>query len=149
MREAGYGALSRTSPDRLGRAMSNILRETFQITRWARWDDESHAAVETFRELFSVAPNILLANETTLARIDMAAAKANVSNADGELAQEGEYTPLACFRGSDYELEFLIDEVLPTCRFSLIYDADPGGDDGEPVPDEDTDDAAPRVRLVG
>ena len=46
-------------------------------------------------------------------------------------------------------VDFCIDAALPTGQFSLIYDADPGGDDGEPVLDDDTDDAAPRVRLVG
>ena len=51
---------------------------------------------------------------------------------------------MACFRGPDYELEFCVDDALPTGAFSLIWDDDPDGD-GEPVPDEDTD----AVRLVG
>ena len=124
--------------------MADILRKTYRIARWARWDDEIDAAVRAFRARFSVTPNILLAGETTHARIDMAAAKANISNADGERAEEGEHTPLACFCGPDYELEFCVDDALPTGAFSLIWDDDPDGD-GEPVPDEDTD----AVRLVG
>ena len=129
--------------------MARIIRQTFPIARWARWDDEFHDAVQAFRERFALSPNVLLANETTFARIDMAAAKENVSNADGECAQEGEYTPLACFSGPDYDLDFCIEAALPTGQFSLIYDADPGGDDGEPVPDEDTDDDALLDRLAG
>ena len=80
--------------------MADILRKTYRIARWARWDDKIDAAVRAFRARFVLTPNILLAGEATLARIDMAAAKANISNTDGEPAQEGEHTPIGLLQGS-------------------------------------------------
>jgi len=103
--------------------MGDILRRTYRITRWAHWDDAIHDAVEDFRERFTLAPNILLASETTHARIDMAAKKKNIRGPDGEEAPEDEHTPIAAFRGEGYELDFCIDENVPTGRFSLICDA--------------------------
>lgn len=130
--------------------MGDILRRTYRIARWARWDDEIHAAVGEFRERFTLAPNLLLASEATHARIDMAAKKRNIRSPDGAPAPEDEYTPLTCFRGPDYELDFCIDDALPTGRFRLLYDDDPDGDGGEPLPDEDTEvPAVPFLRVVG
>ena len=119
--------------------MGNVLRRTFQIDRWEHWDHRIHAGVQDFRARFTVTPNILVANEITLARIDMAAAKANIRDRDGVPAEEGAYTPLDSFIGPDYRLDLCIDPNLPDASFSLIYDEDPDGG-GEPVPDEDTPD---------
>jgi hypothetical protein len=129
--------------------MGDILRRTYRITRWAHWDDTVYDAIEDFRARFTLAPNILLASETTHARIDMAAKKKNIRGPAGEEAPEDEHTPICGFRGEDYELDFCIDENLPAGRFSLIYDADPDGDGGEPVPDEDTEEPGAKLSLVG
>ena len=130
--------------------MGGILRRTYSIAKWVGWDDEVHAAVQEFRVRFSLAPNILLTSEVTLARIDMAAKKKKLRGPNGEEAPEGEYTPISIFTGPDYELEFFVDDALPTRRFSLLWDDDPGGGDGDDVPDEDTDDADSSVgSLIG
>lgn len=118
--------------------MGDIVRRTYTITGWARWDHDIHQAVEDFRERLGHTPNLLLASEVTHARIDMAARKDNILGPEGELPDDGEYTPLAAFHGADYTLEFCIDDDVPEGRFSLIYDDDPDGDGGEPVPDDDT-----------
>ena len=120
--------------------MGNILRRTYSITSWVAWDDEVHEAAQEFRGRFSLAPNILLTSEVTYARIDMAVKKEKLRGPNGEPAPEDEYTPISIFTGPDYELELFVDDALPTCRFSLLWDDDPGGGDGEDVPDEDTDD---------
>ena len=120
--------------------MGDILRRSYSITSWVGWDDQIHDAVQEFRARFSLAPNILLTSEVTLARIDMASTKEKLCGPNGEPAPKDEYTPISIFSGPDYELEFFVDDALPTCRFSLLWDDDPGGGDGEDVPDEDTDD---------
>jgi hypothetical protein len=114
-----------------------IIRRTYRIERWAEWGHEIHGFVQDFRRHFQVAPNLLLASEVTFARIDMAAAKGNIQNAEGEPALEGEYTPLSAFSGEDYELEFAMVTDLADREVSLIHDDDPDGG-GEEVPDEDT-----------
>ena len=130
--------------------MGSILRRTYSITKWVGWDDEIHAGVQEFRARFSLAPNILLTSEVTLARIDMASTKEKLRGPNGEPAPKGEYTPISIFTGPDYELEFFVDEALPTRRFSLLWDDDPGGGDGDDVPDEDTDEADSSVgSLIG
>lgn len=117
--------------------MDGILRRTYTITRWADWDDEIHAAAEDFHTRFSVWPNILLASEVTQNRIDMAGKKDKLRGPNGETAPEHEYTPIGGFIGPEYELDFFIDDKLAAGSYSLLYDSDPG-DDGEPVPEEDT-----------
>jgi hypothetical protein len=128
--------------------MTDILKRTYGITRWAHWDDEIHAAVQDFRDRFTLAPNILLASEVTHARIDMAAKKENIRGPDGEAAPEGEHTPIGVFGGEGYQLEFCIDDQLPAGRFSLIHDVDPDGGGGEPVPDEDTEEAGAKISIL-
>ncbi len=132
------------------RAPSSILRRSYTIRRWVRWDDELHGFATEFQEVLGVFPNILLANEVTYARIDMAARKQHIRDDDGTTPQDGEHTPLGSFVGPDYVLEFAIDPRLGDARVSLIYDCDPDGG-GEPVPDEDTvvEAVAPLSRTLG
>ena len=113
------------------------------------WDDEIHAAVQDFRARFRVAPNILLSSEVTHARIDMVAKKEKLRGPNDERASEGEHTPVFFFSGPDYELDFFVDDALPTGHFSLLWDDDPDGGDEEDVPDEDTADEAYVVGEVG
>ncbi len=128
--------------------MSNILRRTYEITSWATWDDVVHTSVEEFRGRFGLAPNILMTSEVTMARIDMAARKEKLRGPNGERAEEGEHTPVFSFTGPGYELDFCVDELLPTGRFSLLWDDDPDGGDEEDIPDEDTKDEWGAERSV-
>lgn len=111
--------------------MSDVLKKTFRFDRWTRWDDEIHAAVQAFRDQLGPTPNILTASEVTHARIDMAAKKANILHEDGHAPGDTEYTPLSCFHGPDYDLDFCVDDSLPTGAFSLLFDDDPVADIGE------------------
>lgn len=131
-----------------GQPTGRILRRTYTIDRWTRWDDELHACATEFHERFGVYPNILLAHEVTFARIDMAARKGKILADDGTEAAEGEHTPLSSFVGPDYELDFALDDALEVGDVSLIHDTDPDGG-GEPVPEEDTPVAVVGAEATG
>jgi hypothetical protein len=113
-----------------------VLRRTYSITQWIRWDDEVDAAVRAFRAEFGVAPLILLASSASLARIDLAAKKDRLVDGNGARPHPDQYAAVGSFSGADYLLEFCVDERLPTSRISLVFDSDPG--DGEPLPEEDS-----------
>lgn len=115
-----------------------IQKKTFCINSWKRWDDEINSAVYEFHNAFSIYPNILQANLTTLKRIDIAANKKKIKSLDGSPVPEVSCCGISGFVSDDYELDFCRDDKLPDKHFSLIYDSDPD-DDGEPVPEEDTD----------
>ena len=117
--------------------MSAILRRTYVIQSWPRWDDDVNAFALDFKGAFGVFPNILLASSSTLARIDMAARREKLIDPAGQPPQPDAYASIGTFSGDGYQLEFCIDERLQSKVASLIYDTDPGGG-GEPVPDEDT-----------
>lgn len=115
-----------------------IMKKTFSLGLWSAWDDAIAGAAELFRSLYSVYPNILLANDVTLRRIDMIAEKSRLKNENGEKAKSGMYCQVGGFVAEGFELTFGIDEKLEDGYFSLIFDSDPD-DDGEPVPEEDTE----------
>ena len=66
----------------------------------------------------------------------MAAKRKNITNDQGEHPADAEYATLMAFEGSEYALDFCIDEGVGERRVSLIHDTNPDG--GEQVPDEDT-----------
>ena len=127
--------------------VSGILRKTYSITSWKDWDHEINSFVADFRERFSIAPNMLLANRATFTHIDMIANKKNMSDCNGNRPEDCEYTDLGSFAGPDYSLDFAYDEKVPDSRVSLIYDSDPGGD-GEPVPEDDTEDVIGNLKIA-
>lgn len=115
-----------------------IIRRTYRLLRWAGWDHQLHSFVEEFSARYAVAPNVLLANETTFARIDMAAQREHLVNDEGRQPDPGETATLTGFTGPDYHLMFALDEALTDLAISLIYDSDPDGG-GESIPELDTD----------
>lgn len=117
---------------------TSIIRRTYVIQTWRNWDHEVNGFAVDFRNRFGMFPNVLLANEVTFNRVDMAAAKENIVGDEGQHPGEAEYVSLEGFNGQGYSLTFALDEKLPDLHVSLIYDADPDGD-GEPVPEDDTD----------
>ena len=123
-----------------------IMKKTFSLGLWSAWDDAIAGAAELFRNLFSVYPNVLLANDVTLRRIDMIAEKAQLKNENGEKAKSGMYCRVGGFVTEGFELTFGVDKTLSDGNFSLIYDSDPD-DDGEPIPEEDTD--AVEIKKTG
>ncbi|MBC7458143.1 MAG: hypothetical protein H7235_07685 [Bdellovibrionaceae bacterium] len=131
-----------------------ILRKTYQINDWKLWDRQIDTAVADFLQATGKKPNILLADEPTLGRFDFLAnqARDNVVRVtekmilSGELDSE-EYRRLSGFKGRDYALEFCIDLQVQSSSFSLIFDANPDGDDAEPVPEEDNVVVTKRVSI--
>ena len=120
-----------------------MLRRTYPITSWRRWDDEVDSFAREFNRAFGLFPNLLLGSSSTLARFDMAAKRDKLTDPDGQRPEDGEHAAIGLFTGAGYSLDFCIDERVPSKAVSLIFDSDPDGD-GEPVPDEDTDDAGLR-----
>lgn len=122
-----------------------IPRKTYQIGTWRTWDKAIDRCVRDFEARFGVVPNVLLANNVTFQRINMAADKSHVGNAAGDDAPEHEYVDITGFAGPDYVVAFAVNERLADRKFALLYDEDPDG--GEPWPDEDTDDTLVRAAL--
>jgi len=114
-----------------------MIRRTFSIGCWSVWDDAIARATELFHGIYAVYPNILLANDVTLRRLDMIADKSRLKNDNGETAESGRHYQVDGFVADDFELDFRIYEKLEDGYFSLIFDSDPD-DDGEPVPEDDT-----------
>ena len=121
-----------------------ILRKTYTITDWKFWDRQLDSAAKEFFAVTGKWPNILLANDPTLGRIDFLAnqARQNIFPGDGHVPKlsqtdEGAFRVLSGFQGASYSIEFCMDPHLVSESFSLIFDSDPDGDDGEPVPKED------------
>ena len=121
-----------------------ILRKTYQINAWKFWYKQIDTAAADFFLATGKKPNILLADEPTLGRFDFLAnqARNNVVRVTEKNIPTREPDPekwrlLSGFRGRDYELDFCIDFKLQSSSFSLIFDANPDGDGGEPVPEED------------
>lgn len=118
-----------------------ILRKTFHLTDWQGWARQIDSSAKEFFEATGHWPNLLLANEAMLRRIDFLAnqARQNIVKVGAEELQPGltdnhEWRELGGFCGVSYSIEFCLDELLPAGAYSLIYDANPDGDDGEPVP---------------
>jgi len=112
-----------------------ILRKTYQIDKWTRWDSIVDQAAKDFYLRTKVWPNLLLASELTLGRIDFMANQKKKNIEGGAPADE--FCGLGGFKGPGYRLDLCIDEWVPYSSFSLIYDSNPDGDDGEPVPQVD------------
>jgi hypothetical protein len=114
------------------------------MTDWKNWDHQIDSSAKEFFEITGKWPNILLANDPTLGRIDFLANQARQNIFYGGPDQtkpnpkdNDEWRQLGGFQGKSYAIEFCIDENLNNEAFSLIYDSDPDGDGGEPVPEED------------
>ncbi len=124
-----------------------MLRKTYRIAAWKRWDFEVNDAVTDFYRRTHIYPNVLLASRITFAKINLLAMKKNVGKANGDEPGEWEYVDLTGFVGDGFELRFAENEKLQERQFALLYDANPDGDDGEPWPDTDTVTAAPIKKV--
>lgn len=121
-----------------------ILRKTYNMTDWKNWDHQLDSSAKDFFAITGQWPNILLANDPTLGRIDFLAnqARENIvctQPSEKEIGDEetNEWRKLYGFQGKSYSIEFCIDSSLANEAFSLIFDSDPDGDGGEPVPEID------------
>ncbi len=118
-----------------------IYKKSFKITNLKEWDHEINGAVNLFYDAFSIHPNIMLFNSNMVSRIDILAnqKKENIKDPFGEKPDITKFAPIDTFSSDDYSLEICMDEKVPDNYFVLVYDSDPDGDDGEPLPDEDSD----------
>jgi len=127
-----------------------IYKKTFKINNLKDWDHEINGAVEIFYNAFSIHPNIMLFNSNMVSRIDILAnqKKENISNSFGDKPEKSKFAPIDTFSSEDYSLEICLDEKIPDKYFVLVYDSDPGGDDGEPLPDEDSETQNTKRKVV-
>jgi hypothetical protein len=115
---------------------SVTFRSKHKFTNIALWSHDLNRWVKQFKEVHGVYPNILLASDSTYARIDMVAntnGRDNIRNPDGEIAEK--FASMSGFQGKGYSLDFCIDDRLDVDMVKLIFDSDPGGG-GEPVFDD-------------
>lgn len=117
---------------------AHVLRKTYKLKRWSQWDDEIHQAVQDFHGRFDLYPNILLANQVTLQRIDMASKNEHKRDNTGNAPEEDAHASITSFTGAGYEFFFALEEKLADKAFVLIYDSEPDGD-GEPLPEDNED----------
>ena len=122
------------------RGVAPILRKTYAIRNWAKWDKTIYESAEDFKKKSGFYPNILLASPTTQQQIDMAANNPKGKAPSGKIqGPEGEpaegFASISGFVAGDLNLEFCIKEELPKGVFILVYDSDPDG--GLPLPEED------------
>ena len=96
------------------------MRKTYRLQSWRGWDRRIDACAKDFVQEFGVAPNLLVANGVTLRRINVAADKARVGNAQGE-APATAYVELKGFAAGDYELLFVEEDEVPENSFALIH----------------------------
>lgn len=108
------------------------------------WDKQIDEAVREFKSATGKTPNILLANDPTLGRFDFLANQARenivrtkLPGLEPSIIKPTDWRELSGFQGKDYNLEFCIDAKLGESHFSLIFDENPDGDGGEPVPELD------------
>lgn len=97
------------------------MRKTYRLRTWRGWDRHIDACARDFEAEFGVTPNLLVANGTTLRRINVAADKARVGNDRGEMPEPLSYVELAGFAAEDYELLFIEEDEVPENSFALIH----------------------------
>jgi len=127
-----------------------IYKKTFKINVLKDWDHEIHGGVQVFYNAFSIHPNIMLFNSNMTSRIDILAnhKKENIRDYLGEKSENKEFSSIVTFCSEDYSLEICLEENVPDNYFVLIYDSDPGGGDGEPLPDEDSDSPNMKRKVI-
>ncbi len=118
-----------------------IYKKTFQFSNFKNWDHEINDSVQIFYDVFLIHPNIILFNSNMTPRIDILAnqKKKNICGHHGERLEMTKFAPIDTFNSGDYSLELCLDENVPDNHFVLIFDSNPEGDDGEPIPVDDSD----------
>jgi len=126
-----------------------VVFQDFRIDDWTVWDDTIYAQIGVFTSRHGVTPNILLANEASYSRLNLASAntamRENIHGPNGETPEPDEFPELDGFETADCSLCFCLDTMLSDHCFQLIHDADawfdddPDGDDGEPIPVEEAE----------
>ena len=126
-----------------------VIFQDFRIDDWTVWDDAIYAQIGVFTSRHGLTPNILLANEASYSRLNLASAntamRENILGPNGETPEPDEFPELDGFETEDCSLRFCLDTMLSDHCFQLIHDGaptftdGPDGDDGEPMPVEEVE----------
>ena len=96
-----------------------IHEKTFTIRQYRNWNHTIFAAIQEFIRLFEKVPHIILTNDVTARRIDIAMST--------EIVAEGlvdEFRQITQFASKLGVMDFCQDPEIATDDFVLIHDAD-------------------------
>jgi len=111
-----------------------VYGHSYRFVNLINWSHELNQSVINFHANYGVFPNIMLANEYTLSRLDFVA-NTNQEKIKGgdDQSSPSEFVALSGFKGDGYDLCWCIDNNLADFEYDLIFDSNPG--DGIPVSD--------------
>ncbi len=111
-----------------------VIRERFRFNDYDEWPDTLARDIDTFKHVYSIAPNVLAASREVFVEMDEAVQSQRdmVVNEHGEHPPEDEAFELSGFTVDAVEVEFVLTETTPAPEYMLIFDPHPEFD-GEPV----------------
>lgn len=95
------------------------MRMTFEFQGWKDWSAAVELAVGCFQQELGAIPNIILVNEATRRRVNIAANRDHVRTQAGEEAPTEGYVDLQGISGPDWNLILLTEEEVPENCFAL------------------------------
>jgi hypothetical protein len=100
--------------------------QNFEIGSWKGWAKKLDGFVQVFHKTYGKYPNLLVANDSTMRRLTIAAAASpdKLRSASGESPEAGAYAKLSGFAGNGYKLVFSVDNAVTDKTLSLIFVAD-------------------------
>ncbi|MCB1158436.1 MAG: hypothetical protein H7A25_00620 [Leptospiraceae bacterium] len=114
-----------------------IFKKKYKLDKYSLWDKELNESAFDFYEEYRIYPNILTANKFTLNKIDLMANqgshKENIKSPEMESPEENEFAVLGAFATDDFQIGFYLDEDLKDKEYILIFDSEPGPEDGEEI----------------
>lgn len=124
-----------------------IIKKVIVINKWTEWPVIVNNSIIEFKEIFSVLPNILTANEHTYSQFDYVThinpSEKNNIRTDGKPSNESEKSNLVELSGYINmltELDFAVDDKMKDKEIKLIYD-DNADWENEPEPEPITHNA--------
>jgi hypothetical protein len=110
-----------------------IIRERFRFSDYEEWSETLAGDIKVFRQVHTIAPNLLAASREVYLAIDEAAQSERemVVNENGEHPSLDERFEISGFLIDGLEVEFVLTETTIAPEYMLIFDPDPSFD-GEP-----------------
>ena len=112
-----------------------VLTMKFTLQRYRTWNHEIFGAIKQFIEVHEKAPHIILTNEATGERIDVAMTAELI-----EKDKASELKNIGMFSCELADLEFCLDNTLAERDFLLVHD-----DDAELIDPEDVEDESGKI----
>jgi hypothetical protein len=113
-------------------------REHYEFANFKKWDAELNNAIKRFSSRYGLCPNILLASDETLEKINEVANSHSANNfygaEGGKIKQKPKEEPsgVSLFSAASCMVEFCVDQQIPYTGFALVFDADADISDPQP-----------------